>query len=96
MNESETEPRWAASESVVTSPVNGELALLDLSSDSYYTLNGSGAQIWSMLDKPRTAPELCDTLSTIYGRPAEDCLPDVRELLEGLNANGLVRTIAGR
>lgn len=90
----QTQPtRWVASETVVSSPVADEVALLDLGSDTYFTLNGSGAHVWSLLQTPATVPELSQSLASRYGRPADECLADIHELLAELDENGLVRAI---
>ena len=89
----EEEAHWQASSDVVASPVSGELALLDMERDVYFTLNGTGAHVWSLLDTPRTVSEIATSLSRTFEMPEEDCFADAEALIESMNENGLVHSV---
>ncbi len=82
---------WRASEDVVCSPVGNEIALLDFGTDTYFTLNGSGAFVWTLLEAPRSVPELCAAVAARYEIGEDDCRDDVTSLVTTLHERGLIR-----
>jgi hypothetical protein len=67
--------------------------LLDLVRGKYYSLNGTGAQIWQKLEAGLGVAEIEAELGS-GGAPAEQVRDDVREFIDGLRAKQLVH-VAG-
>lgn len=70
-----------------------EMALLSVARGKYYGLNGPATRIWEILDKPRTASEVCRALLAEFDVDPEICRLDTRDLLEELVAEGLVQVV---
>ncbi|MBZ9798830.1 PqqD family protein [Mesorhizobium sp. ES1-4] len=67
------------------------LALLNLKSNIYYSLNGVGAFIWEMIQEPKPIADIRSAVVARYNVDAERCKADVEALLKGLAENGLAR-----
>lgn len=74
----------------VSSDLGGEVAILDLKSGIYYGLDAVGAQIWSLLQEPRTVEEIRDVLVREYEVDDERCERDLVALLQSLADEGLI------
>ncbi|WP_292291036.1 PqqD family protein [Marivita sp.] len=75
---------------VVSSNIGGSLALLDTKSDRYFSLNGTGATVWELLETPRTLPDLCSEIGKKYQLSPEECRDDIAEILTALHHEGLI------
>lgn len=64
--------------------------LLDLRKGKYYSLNGTGTQIWRSLEAGRSIGEIEAELGGAGDIPAENVRDDVRAFIEGLQAKQLV------
>ncbi|RUW48353.1 MULTISPECIES: PqqD family protein [unclassified Mesorhizobium] len=67
------------------------LALLNLKSNIYYSLNGVGAFIWDLIQEPKPVADIRSAVLARYNVDAERCKGDVDALLKGLAENGLAR-----
>lgn len=67
------------------------LALLNLKSNIYYSLNGVGAFIWELIQKPKPIADIRSAVLARYNVDPERCRADVDALLQGLAENGLAR-----
>ncbi|RWE38239.1 MAG: PqqD family protein [Mesorhizobium sp.] len=67
------------------------LALLNLKSNIYYSLNGVGAFIWDLIQEPKPVADIRSAVLARYNVDAERCKADVDALLKGLAENGLAR-----
>ena len=80
-----------ATKDAVACEFGNGLALLDLKSNVYYSLNGVGAYIWQQI---QTATPISDVHSAVlerYNVDPERCKADVDGLLKGLVDSGLAR-----
>jgi Coenzyme PQQ synthesis protein D (PqqD) len=75
---------------VVDETIDGEAILLKLQTGDYYTLEGSGAEIWGRLAGGKTVGEVAGQLQELYGGPVEPIEAAVRELAEELAGEGLL------
>ena len=80
----------AARDAVACEFGNG-LALLNLKSNVYYSLNGVGAFIWELIQEPRSIADIRSAVLARYNVDPERCQADVGALLKGLADNGLAR-----
>ncbi len=74
----------------VSSDLGGEVAILNLKDGTYYGLNTAGAQIWSLIQEPRTIAEIRDVLVSEYEVESDRCENDLIALLQRLTEVGLV------
>jgi hypothetical protein len=81
--------RRIATETVIV-PVSGKVGNLE----SVYTLNEVGSFVWELIDGRRTAQAIVEEVCARYEVLPGQAARDVDELLESLEARGLVR-VAG-
>lgn len=71
--------------------LDGEAILIDLSTGFYYSMDGSGGILWSLIDARYTPAEMVDALAQIYGLTPDQVRGDVEKLLGELESSSLVR-----
>lgn len=79
-----------AAKDQVSCNLDGEIAILSLAKGTYYGLDQIGAQVWTLLQEPRSVTELCDFILREYEVEPECCRRDLLALLERLRSEGLV------
>jgi hypothetical protein len=76
-----------------TTPVDGELVILDLANNNYVGLDEVGTMLWTLLEAPMSVDEVCTRLSAHYrGNPAE-IRAEAVEFLQELVDQRLVRVV---
>jgi hypothetical protein len=80
----------------VARQIAGETLIVPVSSrvgdlDAIYTLNEVGSRVWTLIKAPTSTEEIVTALCEEYDAPREQVERDVAELLEELQAKGLVR-----
>ena len=81
----------SATKDAVACEFGDGLALLNLKSNVYYSLNGVGAFIWDLIQEPRSIGDIRGAVLARYTVDAVRCQADVDDLLKGLVENGLAR-----
>jgi len=76
--------------SVTSYPLDDELVLYTPTDGQAYILNHTAARIWRLLDGTRTDVAVAREVSDTYGEEYAQVLTDVRELVESLQAVGLL------
>jgi hypothetical protein len=57
---------------VIAETIDGETILVNLATGSYYSLEGSGAEVWAALMNGRSPSSICQDVVNVYlGEPAE-------------------------
>ncbi|MBZ5526980.1 MAG: PqqD family peptide modification chaperone [Acidobacteriia bacterium] len=79
-----------AAKDQVSCDLAGEAAILNVPKGTYYGLDAVGARIWSLLQTPREVAEIHHTIVAEYDVTSERCLRELLELLEKLQAEGLI------
>lgn len=74
----------------LSSELDGETILLQMSSGLYYGLNEIGAVIWEMIQTPQSFEAIQAKLLESYEVSAEVCEQEVTKLLGDLHEAGLV------
>lgn len=74
----------------VSCDLAGEAAILNVQKGVYYGLDAAGARIWSLVQEPREVAEIHRIIIAEYDVEPERCLRDLFELLEKLQAEGLI------
>jgi len=79
-----------ATQGQISSDLAGEAVILDLTSGVYYGLNEVGAKIWHLIQQPQTIQAIQHNLLQEYDVDPEVCTQDLLQLLQELQAAGLV------
>lgn len=75
----------------VSADVGGELVILSLASEEYFSLNAVGMRIWSLLERPLRVREIRDRLLLDYADvEAERCTADLLALLKEMLETELI------
>ncbi len=77
----------------VSGELDGRVVLLSIENGEYYDMNKAGSHIWTLLEKPMAVTALVDQLLTEFEVDRATCEKDVRELLEKLLTDKLVRIV---
>jgi coenzyme PQQ synthesis protein D (PqqD) len=75
---------------VIWREVGGEIVVLDLAGDAYFTLTSSGAVLWPALVEGSTPASLAALLTSRFSLDQATAETDVRAFLEALSAHGLL------
>ncbi len=79
----------------VSCDLAGEAAILNIKNGVYYGLDPVGAQIWKLIQQPRSVDEVREALVGEYEVDPERCEQDLVTLLEKLLAEGLIEVKDG-
>lgn len=86
-------------ESVAAKVIDGEAIIINLETGVYYSLDGTGGEVWSLLEEHHAIDAVIASLATRYGIPEERCGEDVRSLVGQLVEEDLIvpteATVAG-
>ena len=75
---------------MVASELDGEMVLLNLATEEYYSLNEVGTRLWDLTDGKRTVAEMIDTILQEYEAERAGVTEDVLALFQELTDEGLV------
>ena len=82
-----------ASKDQISCDLEGEAAILNLKSGTYFGLDAVGATIWSLIARPRRVVEIRNALIDQFDVEAERCGRDLLQLLGELHAHGLIQVM---
>lgn len=74
----------------VSSDLDGEAVILNLSSGVYFGLDPVGARVWELLQERRTVGDICATMRGEFDVEPERCERELMDLLEQMRTEGLV------
>lgn len=92
MTRVETSIMFVQSQDVVSTDIGEGTALLDMATNTYFSLNEVGAFIWSLLATPRTRFDLLDAVTSEFEVGSEACAADIDRLIGELRDAALIRT----
>ncbi|MBA3583170.1 MAG: PqqD family protein [Gemmatimonadetes bacterium] len=78
------------SEEVAAKVVEGEAIVINLTSGVYYSMDGLGARIWSLLEAHHGVDAIADAIADGYAVPRERCRSDVETLIRQLLEENLI------
>lgn len=87
-NDSRLEPNDT---NIAAKVLDGEAILIDLSTGFYYSMDGSGGILWSLIEAGYSLAEMGDELARIYSLPPEQFHADIEKLVGELETHSLVR-----
>ncbi|QPC94963.1 PqqD family peptide modification chaperone [Mesorhizobium sp. INR15] len=90
MAQSDNQAIYLVRADAVSCELAGGLALLDLRSNIYYSLNGVGAFVWELMQQPRSVSFLRQEILKKYAVQQDRCDADLAALLSKLSDAGLV------
>lgn len=79
---------------IIHENVDGEVIIVDLSTGSYYSLTGTGSEIWEGLIKGDTVPTIVGNLESRYATPRASISDAVAGLVRDLERERLVTAVA--
>jgi len=74
-------------------PFGAGVALLDLRTNVYFTVNTVGAAVWDLLATPQSSGKIVEGICAIYDVPPQVAQRDVAALLADLARRGLVEVV---
>lgn len=74
----------------LSADLGDEAVIAGVARGNYYGLNAVGARVWQLLQTPRHARDLRQTLAEEYAVTADRCEADLIELLERMHDEGLI------
>ena len=93
MPHSELPSHVSLADNVIYSSVGTQVVLLHLTRGLYYSLNRTGARVWTLLEK-RTAPaDIRDALAREYDIELDACTADLSTFFRDLESGGLIEVI---
>lgn len=81
----------ARSESALSTSLDGEEIVLNLTNNEYISLNTVASEIWRILEHPSSLEEIVDELVKLYEVESGRCERDVLELVERMSDLNLVK-----
>jgi Coenzyme PQQ synthesis protein D (PqqD) len=78
------------SKDAVWCDLEGEVAVLQISSGVYFGLEGPGCEMWDFIQQPKTVTQIVDHLMTSYEVTREICERQTLAFLEEMATRGLV------
>lgn len=71
-------------EAMLASQLDGETIMMDVDNGLYLGMNTTGSRIWSLLEKPLLAKDLCDQLAMQFKVSETECESQVLSFLNDL------------
>lgn len=84
---------YLVSPECVSCAVEDGIAILDLRSNTYFSLDPVGAAIWDRMAAPASLDELAAAIAADYDVAPEQCRGDIANLLEDMLTHGLIQTV---
>ena len=87
--------RFERAAALLEAEVGEDLLGLDAAAGACFGFNSVAADVWRLLDAPRSFDELHEALLQDYDVSSAVCAADLRELLDVMIEQGLVRSSQG-
>lgn len=75
---------------VASDVVDGEAVIINLSNGMYFTMDKVGAEVWHLLGRPRSVPDVAGILAGRYAVSEREILQDVDDVVSGLLGEQLI------
>lgn len=93
LREAHSDMNYVASPECVSCAVEEGIAVLDLRSNTYFSLDTVGALVWSRMSAPASLDDLTETVRTEYEVDLDVCRRDITELLDNLLGHDLIQVV---
>ena len=84
---------YLVSPECVSCEVESGIAILDLRSNTYFSLDSVGAAIWDRMAAPASLDDLTAAIAAEYEVAPEECRRDISDLLDDMLTHGLIQTV---
>ncbi|WP_072298075.1 PqqD family protein [Paracoccus sp. SM22M-07] len=84
---------YVVSPDCVSCPVEDGVAILDLKSNTYFSLDEVGTSIWDQMSNPASLDDLTQAVSAEYEVAPEECRGDIQDLLKDMLQHGLIQVV---
>jgi hypothetical protein len=84
---------YLVSPDCVSCAVEDGVAILDLKSNTYFSLDEVGTSIWDRMANPASLDDLTNTVVSEYDVAPEECRGDIKDLLDDMLKNGLIQVV---
>lgn len=84
---------YLVSPECVSCAVEEGIAILDLRSNTYFSLDLVGAAIWGRMATPASLDDLTAAVSAEYDVSPQDCRDDIADLLNDMQAHDLIQIV---
>ena len=84
---------YLVSPECVSCKVEDGIAILDLRSNTYFSLDPVGAAVWDRMAAPVSLDDLAAAIAAEYEVPPEECRGDIADLLDDMLTHGLIQTV---
>lgn len=74
----------------VETKIGDEVIVMHLDSGEFFSLRGTAAEIWLLIDDERSSSEIVAVLAEKHGAPEASVAGDVQEFLDQLGQAGLL------
>jgi len=74
--------------------IDGEAIIINLKTGAYYSLDGTGGEVWSLIEARRDVDEVVELVADRYGVDEDRCRSDIESLVEKLLEENLIRPAA--
>ena len=92
---SDQRTKYTRNSRTISGRLHDELVMMDLEQGKYFSLNPVATRIWDLLEKEKTLDELCALLTEEFDVESNQCMDEVRELLEEMERLGLIGAFRG-
>jgi len=89
----ELQTRVRRIDNVLDTEIDDQTVMMDIEQGSYFGLNQTATQIWTLLAEPMVIGDLCDRLTEEFDVPREQCEQQVVAFLANLRDRGLVQIV---
>lgn len=83
---------YHVSRECVSCEVEDGIAILDLRSNTYFSLDPVGAAVWDRMTDPLSLDDLTAAIAAEYDVAPEECRRDIADLLDNMLKHGLIQT----
>jgi hypothetical protein len=84
------EKKWSRKKNWVGTAIEDAYFMVNLDLGHYVRLNCTATDVWNAIERPAGISEIVSILTARYDVPVEHCRKSVTELLEKLEAMGLI------
>lgn len=67
-----------------------EAAIINLKTGNYYSLNPTGAEIWSLIEKNASSDDVVNTFNRLYETDSVDVASEINNFIKELEAEDLI------
>lgn len=86
---------FVAKQDVMDCDIGGDRALLDLQTNTYFTLNPTASEVWMALSERKSLDQLVDVVTEAFDVSAVQCRADIEALLSAMHEANIIETATG-